>query len=217
MFNFSIARNHMIESQIRTNDVTDLSVIAAFRKVERENFVPKSRSALAYSDSHVQIDSQRWLAKPRDFSKLVQAANIEPQDIVLDIGCGRGYSTAILANIAETVVGLEDDEARVERATKELESAGIANAAVVKGELKAGASEHGPFDVIFINGSISELSKSWLDQLSSGGRLVCVKQNGPIGHATIYTRVGDSVGERILFDANIPALPGFESKKEFAF
>ncbi len=217
MFKFSTARNHMIESQIRTNDVTDLSVISAFRKIERENFVPKSRAALAYSDSHVQIDADRWLARPRDFSKLIQATNIGPQDIVLDIGCGRGYSTAILAHLAETVVGLEDDEARVERATKELENAGITNAAVVKGELKAGASEHGPFDVIFINGSVSDIAKSWLDQLSNNGRLVCVKQNGPIGHATIFTRVGDSVGERILFDATIPALPGFEAKEEFAF
>jgi len=195
MFKFSTARNHMIESQIRTNDVTDLSVISAFRKIERENFVPKSRAALAYSDSHVQIDADRWLARPRDFSKLIQATNIGPQDIVLDIGCGRGYSTAM----------------------KELENAGITNAAVVKGELKAGASEHGPFDVIFINGSVSDIAKSWLDQLSNNGRLVCVKQNGPIGHATIFTRVGDSVGERILFDATIPALPGFEAKEEFAF
>jgi len=217
MFNFTIARQHMVESQIRTNDVTHAGVLQAFRKIPRENFIPKSQKALAYGEAHIKIDDERWMVRPRDFSKLIQAARVQDKDIVLDIACGRGYSTAILAQMAETVVGLEDNEERVDRATQELDRAGVTNAAIVKGDLKVGASEHGPFDVIFINGAVSDISKSWLDQLANGGRLVCVKQVGPIGHATVYTRAGDTVGERVLFDASIPVLPSFKAETVFAF
>jgi len=124
MFNFTIARQHMVESQIRTNDVTHAGVLQAFRKIPRENFIPKSQKALAYGEAHIKIDDERWMVRPRDFSKLIQAARVQDKDIVLDIACGRGYSTAILAQMAETVVGLEDNEERVDRATQELDRAG---------------------------------------------------------------------------------------------
>jgi len=217
MFDFKAARYHMVESQIRTSDVTDMRVLSAFRRVARENFVPKSRRALAYSDAHIAADAERSLMCPRDFSKMVQAAEIEPTDVILDIACGRGYSTAVLAMIGDTVVGLEESPEAVERATQNLADADISNAAIVDGNLKAGAPEHGPFDVIFVNGAVQDVPKTWLDQLSNGGRLVCVVTQGPVGHACVFTRVGDAVGERVVFDSHIPALAGFEKTPEFTF
>lgn len=217
MFNFSDARKTMIDSQIRTNDVTDLRVLKAFRTVARENFVPKSRQALAYGDAHVDLDDGRHLVRPREFSKMVQAADIQPSDVVLDIACGRGYSTAILSQLAETVVALEDTEERVTRATNELLEAGVTNAAVLQGSLKSGASEHGPFNVIFVNGAVDGVPKSWFDQLAHGGRLVAVIQDGPVGRACIFTRSGDAIGERIVCDANVPMMDGFERTPAFEF
>ena len=217
MFDFSAARNHMVESQIRTSDVTDLEVLGAFRQVSREKFVPKSQQALAYGDAHVDLGDGRTMIRPRDFAKMVQAADIEPTDVVLDIACGRGYSTAVLSFLGETVVGLENSDEAVERATAQLVAADITNAAVVKGELKAGASEHGPFNVIFVNGAIAEIPKTWLDQLANNGRLVCLVQNGPMGHVCVYTKAGDTVGERIVFDASAPTLAGFAAAPEFVF
>jgi len=217
MFDYSAARDHMVESQIRTSDVTDLEVLGAFRSVSREKFVPKAQRALAYGDAHVALSDGRTMIRPRDFAKMVQAADIAPSDVVLDIACGRGYSTAILAHLGETVVGLEDNDEAVERATEQLVEADIANAAVVKGDLKVGAAEHGPFNVIFINGAVSQVPKTWCDQLANNGRLVCLVQNGPIGQVCVYTKSGDTIGERIVFDASAPQLPGFTAAPEFVF
>ncbi len=215
MFDFKSVRQHMVDSQIRTSDVTDLDVLRAFRSIPRERFVPKSKQALAYSDAHISMDDERTLIAPRDFSKMVMAAEIEPSDVVLDIACGRGYSCAVLAQLADTVIGLEDTEDRVAKATAELTHAEISNAVVVQGALKAGASEHGPFNVIVINGAVNEVPPALFKQLAHKGRLVTVVQNGPIGHASVYTRSGDTVGVRVIFDSNAPLLKEFTRAPEF--
>ena len=217
MFDYAAARQHMINSQIRTNDVTDGAILASFRAIPRELFVPTGQRALSYSDVHIKTDDERYLLRPRDFSKMIEAAEIKPTDIVLDIACGRGYSTAVLAGLCDTVVGLEDDEERVTHATDLLTKAEVSNAAIVKSDLKSGAREHGPFDVIMLSGSVPSVPKTWLDQLSNGGRLVAVIQNGPIGRVSVFTRGGDAVGERVVFDASVPTLPGFETVPEFVF
>jgi len=217
MFDYSAARNHMVESQIRTNDVTDPDVVRAFRVVRREEFVPQRQQALAYADAHIDLGNGRYMMRPRDFSKMVMAADVKPTDVILDIGCGRGYSTAILAQLGETVVGLEDSEEAVNKATDQLMNNDITNAAVVQGELKQGAAEHGPFNVIFVNGAVASVPKDWTDQLADHGRLVCIVQKGSVGRACVYTRAGDAVGESIVFDAGAPLLPGFATEAEFVF
>jgi protein-L-isoaspartate(D-aspartate) O-methyltransferase len=217
MFDFAKARDHMVESQIRTNDVTEPAILKAFRTTSRERFVPKAQMALAYGDAHIEMDEGRVMMRPRDFAKLVDAADIRPSDVVLDIACGRGYSTAIMAKLADTVVGLETSDEAVEKATELLVHENINNAAIVKGDLKAGASEHGPFNVIFINGAVAEVPRSWLSQLANQGRLVCIVQNGPVGQATVFTKSGDFVGERVDFDAAAPTLPGFALQPSFVF
>lgn len=217
MFDYSAARHHMVESQIRTNDVTDLAVVRAFRTVRREDFVPQAQQALAYADAHIDLGNGRHMIRPRDFSKMVMAADVEPSDVVLDIGCGRGYSTAILAQLGETVVGLENSEEAVNKATDQLVKNDITNAAVVQGELETGAAEHGPFNVIFVNGAVASVPKAWTDQLADKGRLVCIVQNGSVGRACVYTRAEDTVGESVVFDASVPLLPGFAAEPEFVF
>lgn len=215
MFDFHSARNHMIDCQIRTSDVTDHSVIKAFKAVSREAFVPKAQQALAYADAHIDLGEGRVMIRPRDFAKMIQVAEIMPADVILDIACGRGYSSAILAQLGETVVSLETSDEAVEAASNRLIEADVSNAAVVKGDLKLGAPEHGPFNVIFVNGAVSDVPKNWIDQLANNGRLVCVVQKGTIGHASVFTRSGDVIGDRIVFDTSLPTLPGFERQAEF--
>lgn len=217
MTDFSAARDAMVESQIRTADVTDLAVLAAFRGTARENFVPTARKALAYAGCHVETDEGRVMLAPRDLAKMVQAAEIETSDVVLDLACGRGYSTAILAQLADTVVGLETDETAVARATDLLVDADISNAAIVQGDLKSGAAEHGPFNVIFVGGAVPAVHQPWFAQLANGGRVICVVQSGPVGRVTVFTKSGDAVGEQVIFDTSAPYLPGFEPAAEFVF
>ena len=215
-FDFDASRETMVESQIRTADVTDLDLLSAFRRVPRERFVPASKMALAYGDAVVDYGDGRALLRPRDFAKLIQAADIQPHEIVLNIACARGYSVAILAQVADTVVGLETEDDAVDRATSLLTDIDVLNVAVVKGDLKRGAPEHGPFDVIIVNGAVADVPEAWLGQLANGGRLVLIQKSGPIGRATILTKSGEAVGDRVVFDANAPFLPGFEPVKSFA-
>lgn len=216
-FDFDAARETMVESQIRTADVTDLNLLSSFRNMARERFVPASRMALAYGDAVIEYDDGRCLLRPRDFAKLVQAVDIQPDEVVLDIACARGYSTAVISRLADTVVGLETDDENVDRATTLLTDAGVLNAAVVKGDLKRGAPEHGPFDVIMVNGAVAAPSDAWFGQLTNGGRLAVIVKTGPIGRATVYTKSGNAIGDRVAFDANAPYLPGFEPARGFVF
>jgi len=173
--------------------------------------------ALAYGDANIDLGDGRWMMKPRDFAKMVDAADIEPTDVVLNIACGRGYSVAILAHLAETVVALESSQELADKATQQLEKCDITNAAVVTGDLKAGAGEHGPFDVIFVDGAVSEVPQSWVDQLAIGGRIIVPMSSGHVCRVHIMTKSGDSLGDRVAFDAGIPVLPGFKKESEFAF
>jgi protein-L-isoaspartate(D-aspartate) O-methyltransferase len=213
---FDQARKHMLDCQIRPADVTDRRLIAAFMSVPRHIFTPRARIASAYADAEVLTGEQRTMMRPRDLAKLIHAAAIQPDELVLDIACGRGYSTAILAHMAETVVGLDDDEDGVSRISGLLAQAGADNAVAITGDPKLGVPKQGPFDVIFVNGSVNEVPQAWFDQLAEGGRLVAIIRNGPVGKATVFTRSAAGIGERIVFDATAKLLPGFALEPGFS-
>jgi len=213
---FEQARKHMVDSQIRPSDVTDRRLIAAFLDTPRHLFVPRSRRAAAYSDVQIPVSDARTLMRPRDMAKLIQAADIQPDELVLDIAGGRGYSTAILARMGETVVGVENDEDGLSRSSGLLSDIGADNAVVVEGDPKAGMPGQGPYNVIFVNGSVDAVPDAWFEQLAPGGRLAVVVRKGPIGKATIFTRSDAGIGERVVFDATATVLPGFEAETRFA-
>ncbi len=215
MFDYAAARMAMLDSQVRTNDVTDKDIQAALKSVPRECFVPKAKMALAYSDVHIDLGDGRFMLRPRDFAKMLDAADIADTDVVLDIGCGRGYSAAVLAHLAETVVALEQTEDAVKRATTLLEQCGSSNVAVMQADFRAGAPEHGPYDVIFAAGAVANVPGTWLDQLANNGRLVVGVSDGPVARITVIKKSNDSIGERIAFDANIPVLSGFAHEQTF--
>ncbi|MEL6289967.1 MAG: protein-L-isoaspartate O-methyltransferase [Pseudomonadota bacterium] len=225
MTDFTTQRLNMVDSQIRPNDVTDVRILQAMLDVPREEFVAASLRPLAYMDDHLVVREAlgllpaRALLSPMVFAKLIQFARIEPMDLVLDVGCTTGYSTAVLARLAESVVALEGDEALSERASEALSAHDVDNAAVVTGTLAQGCPEQGPYDVIVIEGSIPEVGAHWREQLREGGRLVTVVHapgRAGVGRATRYTRRGDEMSYRVDFDAHAPALPGFEKPPVFA-
>ena len=218
MSEFAQARSTMVNGQIRPSDVTDHALQDALLMVPRELFVPKAQLAKAYADCEVSLGEGRYMLRPRAFAKLVQAVRIAPGDVVLDIGCGRGYSTAIIAQLCETVIGLEDPEVEsAEKSSQRLSSINADNAVIIEGPLENGAPGQGPFDVIFVNGAVDAPSKAWLDQLAEGGRLAVFERSGKIGRAKIYTKANGMVGERAVFDAVTPLLPGFEPASGFVF
>lgn len=220
MTDFAAARLNMVESQVRVNAVTDERLIAAMAAVPRERFVPMSLQGIAYMDEDIRISdgkAPRFLMEPRVFAKLAQLAAITADDLVLDVGCGTGYSTAVLSRLAGTVVGLECDDNLAAQAGATLSDLGVDNAVVVAGPLAEGHAKQAPYDVIFLNGMVSSVPEALQKQLRENGRLVAVTGDGVSGRARLYIRSGAGFSGRDAFDANIRFLPGFEPVESFVF
>jgi protein-L-isoaspartate(D-aspartate) O-methyltransferase len=212
------ARLNMVENQVRTNRVTDERLIEAMETIPRELFVPSELRAVAYVDEDLKVARGRYLMEPMVLARLLQTAEVQPTDIALDIGPATGYSTAVLARLCETVVGVEADAALVDQASETLTELGIDNAVVIEGDLQAGNPAQGPYDVILFSGAISDVPDRIAGQLADGGRLVAVRRSGPgVGQALLVTRFADILSPRVIFDAATPYLPGYEPKLEFVF
>ncbi len=211
------ARQNMIDSQLRPNEVNDERIIEAITSVHREKFVPKILSGVAYHDDDIQVAPGRSLMGPMVFARLIDAADVKETDLVLDVGCATGYSSAVLGRLAEAVVALEEDEDLAKSAIAILADEECDNVAVVTGPLVDGLAAQGPYDLIFINGMIDDLPQQLVDQIAEGGRLICVLNDNGVGKATYVTNENGLLGKRILFDAYIPALEAFNRKAEFTF
>jgi protein-L-isoaspartate(D-aspartate) O-methyltransferase len=209
------ARFNMVEAQIRPADVTDPRVLAAINAVPREAFVPRASAALAYADVPVPVAPGRYLLDPRSFAKLLQLAEIGADDRVLDVGCGTGYSAAVLARLAGEVVALEQD-ADLVRVASQLLANVVGKVEVVQGGLVEGVKDRAPYDVIFINGAVEQVPESLLNQLAEGGRLVTFLQNGQ-SRAWLFVKEKGQVGRRPDFDADVPVLAGFRKAVGFVF
>jgi protein-L-isoaspartate(D-aspartate) O-methyltransferase len=216
MPDYTIQRLNMVESQVRTSDVTDRRIQEAMREIPRERFVPAGKCAIAYADMAVEVVPGRFLLDPRTFSKLAQLAEIAPTDRILDVGCASGYSTAVLDRLGGEVTGLEEDAELVRIASDALAAAG-ANARVVQGKLAEGYSAGAPYDVIFINGAVERVPDALQAQLGEGGRLVTVIETGRQGRAHLLVRDHGRIGRRADFDASVPLLPGFRQPTGFVF
>lgn len=218
MTDFATARANMVDGQVRTDDVTNHALVSAMRAVPRERFVPEGRESVAYISTPLPLGGGRSLLDPRTFAKLVQLADIRPDDAVLDVGGATGYSTAVLARLAGRVVLLESDAALAEMAANTLADLRVANATVETGPLPGGSPSHGPFDVILLNGAVPGEPAALLSQLKPGGRLVGIVTDKGFGKAHIFLKAANSaLSSRVVFDASVALLPGFEPALTFKF
>jgi len=223
MSNFTVERQNMVESQIRTCAVTSPRLLKALHEVPREAFVPPSLRGLAYMDGPLQVEAARnghaarYLLAPLVFAKLAQLAGIKPTDKVLDVGAATGYSPAVLARLAASVVALECDAGLAAVARDALAAQNVNNVEIVVAGLDAGAPDGGPYDVIFVNGRLATAPDTLLSQLAPDGRLVAVMGTDVAAKARLFQKIGAAVREVTAFDAGSPLLPGFEAKHAFAF
>lgn len=223
MMNFAKARETMVDRQIRTMDVTDPRILDAMGEVPRELFLPAGLRPLAYSDADLPLRVASWGETPRYlpeaamFARLVQLAGVREEDIVLDVGCATGYSSAVLARLANSVVAVESEPDLANQATETLIDLDIGNVAVVSGPLEDGYPGEAPYDVIVVEGAVEMIPAALTSQLKDGGRLVVVIGLGPAGVATVFTRSGEEISHRPAFNAPLPALPGFAVTRTFVF
>jgi protein-L-isoaspartate(D-aspartate) O-methyltransferase len=217
MFDTATARRMMVDGQVRTADVTSLDLIGAMLSVPRELFVPPSLAAQAYLDSDIALGGGRALLKPMVLAKLLQGAQVAASDHVLDVGCGTGYSAAVLSHIAGSVVAVEEDAALARRAQEALAAVSAANVTLVTGALTAGWPAAAPYDLILLNGATEIVPEMLGRQLKPHGRLACVLGRTPTGKAMIYRMVEGRLVGRPIFDAAAPVLPGFVAPPVFVF
>lgn len=222
MTDFEAARFNMVECQVRPSDVTDVRIQEAMSAIPREAFAPKAKQSLAYMDATLDIAADRYLLEPRCFAKLVHAARVSEDDLILDLGCGTGYSSAILAALGSAVVAVESDADLVELASQTLTQLEVDNAAVIEGDIAAGAPAQGPFDVIFINGAVEQIPQTLFDQLNPGGRLAAIVRSNGKSCARVYLKSLEGDGTEVMghldvFDAAIPPFPEFAKPKGFVF
>ncbi len=204
----------MVESQVRTNDVTDRRLQAALRRVEREVFAPADRVAFAYSELALPVEGARALWAPRDFAKLAQAAAVQEGDAVLVIGGAEGYAAAVFAEMGAGVSVLETPGLAA-AARARLAAAGVA-VAVVEGDLRCAPG--GPYDVIFVAGAVETVPDAWAGALKPGGRMALVAAEGPVGKARLYAKsAAGAVSYRIVFDSSPPKLGELDATPAFTF
>ena len=217
MADYAALRTTMVDTQIRPSDVTGFPVIDAMLRVPRERFVPDGARRIAYMDGHIRLGNGRVALEPRTLAKMLDLLDVQPDELVLDIGCGIGYSSAVIARMAEAVVALEDDDTFVNDAETALGDAGVDNVAVISGTLAEGAQKHGPYDVIVVQGGVETVPDAVIGQLKEGGRIACVFMEGALGICRVGLKSAEHVTWRDAFNAAAPVLPGFALQPVFEF
>ena len=216
MSEFASRRVMMVDTQVRPSDVTKFPIIDAMLSVPRETFVPDDKREAAYVGENLPLGAGRVVLEARTLAKLLDALDIRPTELVLDLGCGLGYSAAVIARLAETVVAVEEDEALAADAQRLLSEEGVDNAVVIAGRLIEGSAKCAPYDVITVEGGVEEIPQAILDQLKDGGRIGAIFIENAVGTVRIGYKVDGRVTWRSVFNAGAPVLPGFAKARGFA-
>lgn len=208
----------MVDSQLRTNRISDPAVLAAMGAVPRESFLPKALHGVAYTDEDLRLPDGQFMVEPLVLARLLQAAAIGRDDIVLVVGCGTGYAAAVASKLAATVISVhrsDDAAVRVQPILDRIEADNVVTA--VHADPIGGDPGQAPFDVIMVIGAVDGVPSLLVDQLNEGGRLVAVEGCGRIGKGVVITKIDGLPAKRVLFEAHVPAFSGIETAPAFAF
>lgn len=221
MQNFIAARRTMVDCQVRTFDVTDLSVINAFDVTPREIYVPDDSQAMAYADVAVPLDSVsgagRVMLPPLVIARMLQALGPLNGLKVLDIGAGTGYVSALLSRLGASVTAVEQNENLAAAARANLERDGVAGVDIVTGPLVAGHVAGAPYDGIVLNGGFQVLPESLIEQLANAGALVGVEATGTANRIVLLRRDNGVNSQAVIVNAWAPVLDGFHKPAQFSF
>ena len=216
MTDYAARRTTMVDTQIRPSDVTKFPIIEAMLSIPREEFVPANRREAAYVGENLDLGRGRVMLEPRTLAKMLDALDVQRNELVLDIGSGLGYSAAVIARLAEAVVAVESDGDLADEAQGILSREGADNVIQHQGPLADGAAQHGPYDAIIIQGAVCDLPMSLLGQLKDGGRIACLFMEEALGVVRIGYKLDGGISWRFAFNASAPVLPGFEKQVAFS-
>jgi protein-L-isoaspartate(D-aspartate) O-methyltransferase len=212
---FTVMRRAMVDSQLRTSDVTDRAIVAAMASIPRETFVPADRARVAYTDRAIPLGNGRSLNPPLTTGQMLVAADVTATDHVLLVGAGSGYVAAILARLAARVVALECDDMLADRAAATLGD--LANVTLVRGPLSAGWPKAAPYSLIVIDGAVDHVPDTFAAQLAPGGRLVAALDDRGVARIARGEASDGRIALLPLSDVEAVPLPGFEHARHFTF
>lgn len=216
MVDYSARRTMMVDTQVRPSDVTKFPIIDAMLSIPRELYVPDDLKEAAYVGENLALSADRVMLEPRTLAKMLDALEIEPSHVCLDLGCGYGYATALLARLSDFVIGVEDDPTMAKEAETLLAEQGVHNAAVLQGDLNEGAATSGPYDIIVTQGAVEDVPEGIIDQIREGGKIACIFAEKALGVVRIGHKIDGTLTWRFAFNASAPVLRGFEKAANFA-
>ena len=208
---------NMVEGQIKPLGNISDQVLNAFISMPRDLFVPTELKNLSYLEKNIDLENDRFLLKASLIAKIISIADFNSNDTVLIIGSSTGYSSAILSNIAETVISIEEDDGLVNFSESVVLNKEIDNVVFLKKELNKGCPEHGPFNKILIEGSIESIPDHLFQQLDENGKMIAMIVNGDLSEVREFNKVGDNIGSKFLFSCEAPKLNAFNKTDSFNF
>lgn len=212
------ARFNMVQQQIRPWEVLDPKVLDLITSIPREEFVPAAYRELAFADFEIPIGHNQKMMAPKLEAKMLQALDIQPDDVILEIGTGSGYLTACMAKMGTKVISLDIQAEFTAKATEALKAQGIENVQLVTANGLTETQEGGPFDVIAVTGSLAKIDEKLKRQLTMGGRLFAVAGDSPAMEAILITRVGDyQWREEAIFETDLERLDNTKPGSSFVF
>ena len=219
MTDFALARRNMVDSQLRPNKVTNVSLLAAIGELPRERFLPDAVRSVAYADDDVPLGGGRFLMEPMVLARLIQTLQPKPDDRALVVAAGRGYGATLLARLVKSVTAVESDPGLAAAAAQIAKDLSIEGIQWSSGALEQGAPGFAPYDIILIEGAVRQVPSAILEQMAQGGRLAAIVAGPPgaMGVAEIFVKEGGVASGRPLFEAGTPLLPGFAPPPRFTF
>ncbi|MFQ3361016.1 MAG: protein-L-isoaspartate(D-aspartate) O-methyltransferase [Alphaproteobacteria bacterium] len=223
MNDWNLSRINMVENQIKPYGIKNLELLRALESIPRELFFENSDVDRSYSDQHIILKSldegseDRFVISPVIFSKMIEIVDIQKNEVVLDIGCANGYSSAIISHLADTVVAIDQGENLTNLAEENLYKAGINNVVVVNTDIKTGYAKEAPYDVIVIEGSVDSIPNDIYLQLNTNGRIIAINADDTIGKVTLYIKDNEIFSSKFFLEATVPYLTAFKKENEFLF
>ena len=208
---------NMVEGQIKPIGNISKQVMDAFLLISRDQFVPSDLKNFAFLEKNIELGNDRFLLKPSLIAKIISLADFNSSDTVLIIGSSTGYSSAILSNIAETVISIEEDDELVSFSETVVSNKKIDNVVFIKKDLNQGCPEHGPFNKILIEGAIEDIPKYLFEQLDENGKMIAIIANGDLSEVREYNKVGENISSKFLFNCEAPKLKAFNKTDSFNF
>lgn len=207
---FEIARTNMVKSQILPNNITNSAFIDVIMEIPRHIFIPENKQGVSYIDSSLPVGDGRYILPPMVFAKMIEALNIKGDESVLDIACGTGYSSAVIANLCKKVVAVESSTDLASKAHLNLNKLGVENVIIISNSLARGHEEGAPYNIILINGAVKEVPAKLFDQLADNGKLITIISKTPnSGSIVIYSKVSGVTSSREVFDVNLSIIEDF--------